>query len=96
MRPTAGLVSRGGVYAGWPQVAGSLGPMARTVEDLVALLDVLVGYDPEDPITAHGAAHIGESYKRFLDPNGLQGTRTRAYGLLKVRAPLPADTPSLM
>jgi amidase len=75
MRPTAGLVSRGGVYAGWPQVAGSLGPMARTVEDLVALLDVLVGYDPEDPITAHGVAHMGESYKRFLDPNGLRGAR---------------------
>jgi amidase len=26
MRPTAGLVSRGGVYAGWPSIAGSLGP----------------------------------------------------------------------
>jgi Asp-tRNA(Asn)/Glu-tRNA(Gln) amidotransferase A subunit family amidase len=75
MRPTAGLVSRSGVYAGWPQVAGSLGPMARTVADLVALLDVLVGYDPEDPITAHGAAHVGESFKRFLDANGLQGAR---------------------
>ena len=40
MRPSAGLVSRGGVFAGWPQLAGSLGPMARTVEDLVALLDL--------------------------------------------------------
>ena len=29
MRPTAGLVSRGGVYAGWPDIHGSLGPMAR-------------------------------------------------------------------
>ena len=75
MRPTAGLVSRSGVYAGWPQVAGSLGPMARTVEDLVALLDVLVGYDPDDPITAHGVAHMDESYKRFLDANGLRGAR---------------------
>ncbi|MFQ5546276.1 MAG: amidase family protein, partial [Acidiferrobacterales bacterium] len=27
MRPTAGLVSRGGVCAGWPEIAGSLGPM---------------------------------------------------------------------
>src|SRR3990172_2556016 len=26
MRPTAGLVSRGGVYAGWPAINGSLGP----------------------------------------------------------------------
>jgi amidase len=75
MRPTAGLVSRTGVYAGWPQVAGSLGPIARTVEDVAALLDVLVGYDPEDPITAHGAAHLGGSYKSFLDANGLRGAR---------------------
>ena len=76
MRPTAGLVSRTGVYAGWPQVAGSLGPMARTVEDAAALLDVLVGYDPDDPITAHGAAHIdGGTYKRFLDAEGLRGAR---------------------
>ncbi len=75
MRPTAGLVSRGGVFAGWPQLAGSLGPMARTVEDLVALLDVLVGYDPEDPITAHGAAHVQSSYRSFLDPDGLRGAR---------------------
>jgi Asp-tRNA(Asn)/Glu-tRNA(Gln) amidotransferase A subunit family amidase len=76
MRPTAGLVSRTGVYAGWPQVAGSLGPMARTVEDAAALIDVLVGYDPDDPITAHGAAHLGGgSYKRFLDAAGLRGAR---------------------
>ena len=54
MRPTAGLVSRGGVYAGWPSIAGSLGPMARTVTDLAKLLDVIVGYDPEDPVTARG------------------------------------------
>jgi Asp-tRNA(Asn)/Glu-tRNA(Gln) amidotransferase A subunit family amidase len=76
MRPTAGLVSRTGVYAGWPQVAGSLGPMARTVEDAAALLDVLVGYDPDDPITAHGAAHDNGSYKRFLErADGLRGAR---------------------
>jgi Asp-tRNA(Asn)/Glu-tRNA(Gln) amidotransferase A subunit family amidase len=75
MRPTAGLVSRTGVYAGWPQVAGTLGPMARTVEDVAALLDVLVGYDAEDPITAHGAAHVDGSYKRFLDADGLRGAR---------------------
>ena len=75
MRPTAGLVSRTGVYAGWPQVAGSLGPLARTVEDAAVLLDVLVGYDAEDPITAHGAAHLGGSYKRFLDADGLRGAR---------------------
>ncbi|TAJ78434.1 amidase [bacterium] len=75
MRPTAGLVSRGGVYAGWPEIAGSLGPMARTVRDLATLLDVMVGYDPEDPLTSRGVGHVPDSYKKFLDKNGLKGAR---------------------
>ncbi|HEX9444720.1 MAG TPA: amidase family protein [Candidatus Binatia bacterium] len=75
MRPTAGLVSRGGVFAGWPEIAGSLGPMARTVTDLAVLLDAMVGYDPEDPVTAQGVGRAPESYTTFLDPNGLKGKR---------------------
>lgn len=75
MRPTAGLVSRSGVYAGWPSKNGSLGPMTRTVADLAKLLDVMVGYDPEDPITALGLAHIPGSYTKYLDKNGLKGAR---------------------
>jgi len=75
MRPTAGLVSRGGVYAGWPSVAGSLGPMARTVRDLAKLLDVMVGYDPEDPLTARGVGHVPDSFTKFLDKEGLKGAR---------------------
>ena len=45
MRPTAGLVSRSGMFDGWPELNGSLGPMARTVSDVARLLDVIVGYD---------------------------------------------------
>ncbi|MEX0805120.1 MAG: amidase family protein [Candidatus Binatia bacterium] len=75
MRPTAGLVSRTGVYAGWPSVNGSLGPMARTVTDLAKVLDVMAGYDPEDPVTAHGVGRVPESYTSFLDNNGLKGAR---------------------
>lgn len=75
MRPTAGLVSRGGMYDGWPEINGSLGPMARTVTDLAKLLDVLVGYDPEDPLTAAGIGHVPGSYEKFLDKNGLKGAR---------------------
>jgi Asp-tRNA(Asn)/Glu-tRNA(Gln) amidotransferase A subunit family amidase len=75
MRPTAGVVSRSGVYAGWPEIAGSLGPMARTVGDLAILLDVMAGYDPEDPVTARGVGHIPQSYTKFLDGNGLKGAR---------------------
>jgi amidase len=75
MRPTAGLVSRGGVYAGWPSINGSLGPMARSVTDLAKLLDVMVGYDPEDPVTARGVDHIPESYAKFLDKDALKRAR---------------------
>jgi Asp-tRNA(Asn)/Glu-tRNA(Gln) amidotransferase A subunit family amidase len=75
MRPTAGLVSRSGVYAGWPEINGSLGPMARTVKDLALLLDSMVGYDPEDPLSARGVGHVPESYTSFLDKNGLKGAR---------------------
>ena len=75
MRPTAGLVSRGGVYAGWPSVNGSLGPMARTVTDLAKLLDNMVGYDPDDPVTARGVGRIPESFTKFLDHNGLKDAR---------------------
>ena len=75
MRPTAGLVSRSGMYDGWPELNGSLGPMARTVTDLAKLLDVMVGYDPEDPLTARGVGHIPGSYQKFLDENGLKGAR---------------------
>jgi len=75
MRPTAGLVSRGGVYAGWPSINGSLGPMARTVTDLARLLDVMAGYDPDDPVTARGVGHVPESFTQFLDRSGLKGAR---------------------
>ena len=75
MRPTAGLISRTGVYAGWPSINGSLGPMTRTVRDLATLLDVLVGYDPEDPLTARVVGNVPDSYANFLDSNGLRGAR---------------------
>ena len=52
-----------------------MGPMARTVRDLAVLLDVMVGYDPEDPLTALGVGNAPESYARFPDRNALKGAR---------------------
>ncbi len=75
MRTSAGLVSRSGVFAGWPEVTGSLGPMTRTVTDLATLLDAMVGYDPEDPLTAHAVGHIPDSFTTFLDRDGLRAAR---------------------
>ena len=75
MRPTAGLVSRTGVYAGWPSINGSLGPMSRTVTDLAKMLDCMVAYDPEDPITSHGFGRSPASYADLLDAGALNGAR---------------------
>jgi Asp-tRNA(Asn)/Glu-tRNA(Gln) amidotransferase A subunit family amidase len=75
MRPTMGLVSRTGVYGGWPTTNGSLGPMARTVTDLARLLDAMVGYDPDDPVTSHAVGRIAESYSAALDRDALKGAR---------------------
>lgn len=75
MRPTAGLVSRGGVYSGWPSKFGSLGPMARSVADLARLLDVMVGYDPDDPLTAYGIDRAAASYTATLDRDALKSAR---------------------
>ena len=69
LRPTRGLVS-----STWGSTG--LGPMTRTVTDAAKLLDVMVGYDPEDPITAFGVGHMPDgSYAQFLDERGLQGAR---------------------
>ncbi len=75
MRPTAGLVSRSGMFDGWPTEHASMGPMARTVGDLARLMDVMVAYDSEDPETALGAAHKPPSYTAALDKNALKGAR---------------------
>lgn len=91
MRPSAGLVSRGGVYGSWPEVFGSLGPMARTVKDLATLLDSMVGYDPEDPITARAVGHIPDTFAKFLDKDGLKGARL---GILRESIGLNAEPDS--
>jgi Asp-tRNA(Asn)/Glu-tRNA(Gln) amidotransferase A subunit family amidase len=91
MRPTGGLVSRTGVYDGWPQVFGSLGPMARSVADVAILLDVIVGYDAEDPITALGAGYIPKTYTAMLDKEGLKGARI---GVLRESIGLQAEPAS--
>ncbi|MGH7087398.1 MAG: amidase family protein, partial [Stellaceae bacterium] len=75
MRPSTGLVSRSGVYEGWPATNGSLGPLARSVADLARLLDVMVGYDPGDPATAWGVMRAPESYAALLSPDALKGAR---------------------
>ena len=75
LRPTPGLVSRSGMWDGYPSPTAQMGPMARTVKDLAQLLDAMVGYDPEDPVTALGIGKAPANYTRLLDKNALKGAR---------------------
>jgi len=74
MRPTVGLVSRTGMGPLDSQ-RDTPGPMARNVEDLARLLDVMAAVDPADARTAPANGHIAKTYTTFLDKNGLKGAR---------------------
>ena len=56
-------------------LADIAGPMARTVEDAVAVFQVVVGSDPADPVTAAAAAHLPQNYAASLVRDGLKGAR---------------------
>jgi amidase len=75
LRPTPGLVSRTGMWDGYPTLHAQMGPMARTVRDLAKLLDGMVGYDPEDPVTALGVGKVEGSYTKYLDQGAMNGAR---------------------
>jgi amidase len=81
IRPSIGLTSRDGII---PLFLGADvgGPIARSVEDAAALLQVVAGYDPNDPVTQNSEGHLPKSYRAFLDRQGLRGARIgvfRAY-----------------
>lgn len=49
--------------------------MSRTLEDAVKILEVIAGYDPDDPITEICKGKVPENYTQFLDEDGLQGAK---------------------
>ena len=74
IKPTLGLLSRSGIIP----IAHSQdtpGPMARTVADAAILLGAMTGIDEHDPATKRSAKHHLSDYTKFLDVNGLKGTR---------------------
>lgn len=74
IRSTMGLTSRDGIIPLY--LRNDIGgPMARTVEDAVRVLEVIAGFDPSDPITELSQGKIPDSYLAFLDKNGLKGAR---------------------
>ena len=74
LRGTRGLSSLDGIIPlSHTQDIG--GPLARTVADLVIVLDATVGPDPADESTQLSENNIPESYAEFLDEDGLQDAR---------------------
>ena len=85
IRSTMGLTSRAGVVP-LNLLADIAGPMTRTLEDAVAVLQVIAGPDPDDPVTVGDTAiargfspggHPAEipNYLASLRKDGLKGRR---------------------
>lgn len=74
VRPTRGLIGRTGVAPN-TSTQDEIGPITRTVDDAALLLDVMVGYDPGDPVTGYGVGKTPESYTDLLDTDALEGVR---------------------
>ncbi|HEY0947762.1 MAG TPA: amidase family protein, partial [Opitutaceae bacterium] len=72
---TSGLISRDGQM--WSYITGERGgPMARSVYDLCAVLDVIAGFDTFDLWTAQSLGEMPDRpYVSFIDPQGLRGAR---------------------
>lgn len=74
LRPTLPLVSRFGMMPARP-TTDTLGPLARSVKDAAIVLDVIAGYDANDPVTAESVGQVPGSYTQFLAADGLKGAR---------------------
>jgi amidase len=74
LRSTMGLVSRAGVV---PLNLGAdiAGAVTRTVADTAALLQVIAGEDPDDPVTAASRGKMDANYAASLRRDGLKGAR---------------------
>src|SRR5262245_24448488 len=74
IRSTMGLTSRAGV-APLNLLADIAGPIARSVEDAVAVFQVIAGEDPNDPVTAASRGRQIPNYAASLVRDGLKGAR---------------------
>lgn len=74
VRPTRGLISRVGVMPN-SFTQDEIGPITRNVKDAALMLDVMVGFDPQDPITALAIGKTPKSYADGLNADALKGVR---------------------
>lgn len=74
IRSTMGLTSRAGVVP-LSLLADIAGPITRTLEDAVAVFQVIVGEDPDDPVTSAASGRVIPNYAQSLVGDGLKGAR---------------------
>jgi len=74
IRSTMGLTSRAGVVP-LNLLADIAGPMTRTLTDAVKVLQVIAGFDPEDPATEPARGREIPDYTASLKADGLKGAR---------------------
>src|SRR5438132_6442856 len=74
IRSTMGLTSRAGVVP-LNLLADIAGPIARSMEDAVAVFQTIVGEDPDDPATAAARGRSIPNYSESLVRDGLRGAR---------------------
>ena len=73
-RTTMGLISRSAIVPLYLR-NDVVGPMCRTVEDATRVLQVIAGYDPEDPLTEYSKGKIPPDFTKYLIKDGLKGSR---------------------
>ena len=73
-RTTLGLISRSAIVPLYLR-NDVVGPMGRTVEDATKILEIIAGYDADDPLTKNSNGNIPLTYTQFLDSNALVGAR---------------------
>jgi amidase len=74
IKPTVGLISRGGVIP-ISSTQDTPGPMGRTVRDVAICLGAMVGVDSADVKTQDSPGHYYRDYTTFLKKDGLNGKR---------------------
>src|SRR5712675_3114277 len=74
IKPTLGLISRSGIIP-IAHSQDTAGPMARTVADAAALLNILAAEDTNDSATAGTNTKRAGDYRKYCYPDGLRGAR---------------------
>ena len=91
-RSTMGLTSRDGIVPLY--LRNDIGgPLCRTVEDAVRVLDVIAGYDEADPITSLSDGKMPDSYLNHLKDAGLMG---KWIGVLRYYTDKPSTDPQVV